>query len=138
MGAFLPRPRAHRGYFHLFCEIFKQHGVSQSVYTDCYSVFWTNREPTLKEQLINRNPTTEVARIIRLGVTLILAHSPQAKGRVERLWNTFQERLVSEVRLAKAKTMEQAQVVLERYIAVHNRKFSKPAKAEPAWRKVAH
>ena len=68
---------------------------------------------------------------------MILAHSPQAKGRVERLWNTFQDRLVSELRLAKAKTMEQAQVVLERYIAVHNRKFSKPAKAEPAWRKVS-
>jgi hypothetical protein len=71
-----------------------------------------------------------------LGVTLILAHSPQAKGRIERLWNTFQDRLVSELRLAKAKTIKQAQAVLERYLPVHNRKFSKPAKAEPAWRKV--
>ena len=88
--------------------------------------------------MINRKPTTEVGRgLEELGVTLILAHSPQAKGRIERLWNTFQDRLVSELRLAKAKTMEQAQVVLERYLPVHNRKFAKPAKAEPAWRKVS-
>jgi len=138
MGAFFASAESSWGYFHLFCEIFKQHGVSQSIYTDCHSVFWTDREPTLEEQLINKKPTTEVGRgLAELGVTLILAHSPQAKGRIERLWNTFQDRLVSELRLAKAKTMEQAQVVLERYIAVHNRKFSKPAKAEPAWRKVS-
>ncbi len=70
-----------------------------------------------EEQLINQKPTTEVGRALEeLGVTLILAHSPQAKGRIERLWNTFQDRLVSELRLAKAKTLEQAQAVLERYI----------------------
>ena len=68
---------------------------------------------------------------------MILAHSPQAKGRIERLWNTFQDRLVSELRLAKAKTLEQAQAVLERYIPVHDRKFAKPARAELAWRKVS-
>jgi len=136
-GAFFASAESSWGYFHLFCEIFKQHGVSQSIYTDCHSVFWTDREPTLEEQLINKKPTTEVGRgLAELGVTLILAHSPQAKGRIERLWNTFQDRLVSELRLAKAKTLEQAQVVLERYIPEHNRKFSKPAKAEPAWRKV--
>jgi len=138
MGAFFAPAESSWGYFHLFCEIFKQHGVSQSIYTDCHSVFWTDREPTLEEQLINKKPSTEVGRgLEELGVTLILAHSPQAKGRIERLWNTFQDRLVSELRLAKAKTMQQAQVVLERYIAVHNRKFSKPAKAEPAWRKLS-
>jgi transposase len=138
MGAFFASAESSWGYFHLFCEIFKQHGVSQSIYTDCHSVFWTDRTPTLEEQLINKKPTTEVGRgLEELGVTLILAHSPQAKGRIERLWNTFQDRLVSELRLAKAKTLEQAQVVLERYLAVHNRKFSKPAKAEPAWRKVS-
>ena len=88
--------------------------------------------------MLNKKPTTEVGRgLEELGVTLILAHSPQAKGRIERLWNTFQDRLVSELRLAKAKTLEQAQAVLERYIPEHNRKFAKPAKAEPAWRKVS-
>jgi transposase len=138
MGALFAPAESSWGYFTLFSEIFKQHGVSQSIYTDCHSVFWTDREPTLAEQLINKKPTTEVGRgLEELGVSLILAHSPQAKGRIERLWNTFQDRLVSELRLAKAKTMEQAQAVLERYLPDHNRKFSKPAKAEPAWRKVS-
>jgi hypothetical protein len=138
MGALFVQAESSWGYFHLFSKIFKEHGVSQSIYTDCHSVFWTDREPTIDEQMINRKPTTEVGRgLEELGVTLILAHSPQAKGRIERLWNTFQDRLVSELRLAKAKTVEQATVVLDRYLPVHNRKFSKPAKAQSAWRKVS-
>ena len=138
MGALFVQAESSWGYFHLFCEIFKEHGVSQSIYTDCHSVFFTDREPTIDEQLINHRPTTEVGRgLEELGVTLILAHSPQAKGRIERLWNTFQDRLVSELRLAKAKTVQQAIVVLDRYLPVHNRKFAKPAKAQPAWRKVS-
>jgi len=138
MGALFVRAESSWAYFKLFSEIFREHGLPQSIYTDCHSVFWTDREPTLEEQLINRKPTTEVGRgLENLGVTLILAHSPQAKGRIERLWNTFQDRLVSELRLAKAKTVEQATVVLEHYLPVHNRKFAKPAKAQPAWRKVS-
>jgi transposase len=138
MGAFFVQAESSWAYFKLFSEIFKQHGVSQSIYTDCHSVFWTDREPTLAEQLINRKPTTEVGRgLEELGVTLILAHSPQAKGRIERLWNTFQDRLVSELRLAKAKTVQQATVVLNRYLPVHNRKFAKLAKAQPAWTKLS-
>jgi transposase len=138
MGALFVQAESSWGYLHLFSKIFKEHGVSQSIYTDCHSVFWTDREPTIDEQMINRKPTTEVGRgLEELGVTLILAHSPQAKGRIERLWNTFQDRLVSELRLAKAKTVQQATVVLDRYLPVHNRKFSKPATAESAWRKVS-
>ncbi len=138
MGALFVQAESSWGYFKLFSEIFKQHGLPHSIYTDCHSVFFTDREPTIEEQLINRKPTTEVGRgLEELGVTLILAHSPQAKGRIERLWNTFQDRLVSELRLAKAKTAEQATVVLDRYLPVHNRKFAKSAKAEPAWRKLS-
>ena len=135
---FFAQAESSWSYFMLFSDIFREHGLPQSIYTDCHSVFWTDREPTLEEQLINKKPTTEVGRgLEELGVTLILAHSPQAKGRVERLWNTFQDRLVSELRLAKAKTLEQAQAVLDRYLPEHNRKFSKPAKGEPAWRTVS-
>jgi transposase len=138
VGALFVEAESSWGYFGLFSEVFNAHGVSQSIYTDRHSVFWTDRQPTIEEQLINKKPTTEVGRALEeLGVTLILANSPQAKGRIERLWNTFQDRLVSELRLAKAKTLEQAQAVLERYIPEHNRKFAKPAKVEPAWRKVS-
>ena len=138
MGAFFVEAESSWGYFKLFSAVFKAHGVSQSIYTDRHSVFWTDRQPTVEEQLINKKPTTEVGRALEeLGVTLILANSPQAKGRIERLWNTFQDRLVSELRLAKAKTLEQAQAALERYLPEHNRKFAKPAKALSAWRKVS-
>jgi transposase len=138
MGALFVQAESSWGYFTLFSKTFRQYGLPKSIYSDCHSVFWTDREPTIDEQMINRKPTTEVGRgLEELGVTLILAHSPQAKGRIERLWNTFQDRLVSELRLAKAKTAEQAQAVLERYLPVHNRKFSMPAKADPAWKKVS-
>jgi len=137
--AFFEVAESSWAYFRLFSEIFKTHGLPHSVYADRHSIFWTDREPTLEEQLVNKRPTTEVGRgLEELGVTLIPAGSPQAKGRIERLWGTFQDRLVSELRLAGAKTPQQAQAVLERYLPEHNRKFAKPtAKAEVAWRKAS-
>jgi len=76
--------------------------------------------------------------LAELGVTLIPTGSPQAKGRIQRLWGTFQDRLVSELRLAGAKNKEQAQPVLDRILPEHNHKFSKPAaSSEPAWRKTS-
>ena len=138
VGAFFTQAESSWGYLRLFSEIFKRHGLPQSIYSDRHSVFWTDREPTLDEQLINKRPLTEVGRALdELGVTLIFAGSPQAKGRIERLWGTFQDRLVSELRLAKVKTAEQAQAVLDRYLPQHNRRFSKPAQAKPAWRKTS-
>jgi len=138
VGAFFTEAESSWGYLRLFSEIFKRHGLPQSIYSDRHSVFWTDREPTIEEQLINKRPLTEVGRALdELGVTLILAGSPQAKGRIERLWGTFQDRLVSELRLAKADTVEKAQAVLDRYRPEHNRKFLKPAQAKPAWRKAS-
>ena len=137
--AFFEEAESSWAYFGLFSEIFKRHGLPQSIYADRHSVFWTDREPTLEEQLANKRPTTEVGRgLDELGITLIPAGSPQAKGRIERLWGTFQDRLVSELRLAGAKTPPQAQTVLERYLPEHNRKFAKPAaKTQGAWRKAS-
>jgi hypothetical protein len=139
VGALFVEAESSWGYFRLFSEIFNQHGLPQSVYADRHSIFWTDREPTIEEQLKNQRPTTEVGRGLQeLGVTLIPAGSPQAKGRIERLWGTCQDRLVSELRKAGAKNPSQAQVVLERYLPEHNRKFSKPpAQCEPAWRKTS-
>jgi transposase len=137
IGAFFTQAESTWAYLRLFCEIFQRHGLPQSIYSDRHSVFWTDREPTIDEQLANKRPLTEVGRALdELGVTLILANSPQAKGRIERLWGTFQDRLVSELRLARAKTLQQAQAVLDRYRPEHNRKFSRAAQAKPAWRKT--
>ncbi len=140
VGAFFEEQETSHGYLKLFSEIFKNEGLCQSAYTDRHSIFWTDREPTLEEELKGKHPKTQVGRALEeLGITLIPAGSPQAKGRIERLWATFQDRLVSELRLAKAKTKAEAQAVLETLLPKHNRQFSKPAReAKAAWRKVDH
>ena len=71
------------------------------------------------------------------GIEVIYALSPQAKGRVERLWGTLQHRLVSEFRLAGGRTAAQANALLELYRPEHNRRFAiRPAEGAPAWRVV--
>lgn len=125
-------------YLQLFWHIGMQQGLPQAVYADRHSIFWTDREPTLQEQLAGQRPLTQVGRALHeLGITLIPAGSPQAKGRVERLWGTFQDRLVSELRLVGATTPAEAQAVLERVLPQHNRRFAAaPVEAVPAWRPV--
>ena len=81
VGAVFVEAESSWAYFELFTKIFQHHGLPQSIYTDRHSVFWTDREPTLQEQLVNRRPTTEMGRgFEELGANLILAGSPQAQG----------------------------------------------------------
>ena len=65
MGALFTQAESSWGYFTLFSDLFKQHGLPQSIYSDCHSVFWTDREPARDEQLINKRPNTEVGRRLR-------------------------------------------------------------------------
>lgn len=137
-AAFFEEQETSAAYFRLFLEIGRTQGMALSAYADRHSIFWTDREPTVEEQLTGKQPKTQVGRALEeLGVTLIPAGSPQAKGRIERLWGSFQDRLVSELRLAGAKNKEEAQAVLEKFLPPYNRRFSKLAvKALPAWQKV--
>ena len=125
------------GYFQLLREVVRRHGIPLSLYSDRHSIFvqTEDRELTLEEQLAGRRHPTQFGRLLEeLGVHLILARSPQAKGRVERLWGTFQDRLSSELRLAGACTQEQADQVLSRYLPRHNRRFTVSAQDPiPAW-----
>jgi len=106
-AAFFEEQESSAAYFRLFLEIGRTQGLPICAYADRHSIFWTEREPTIEEQLTDRRPKTQVGRALgELGVTLIPAGSPQAKGRIERLWGTFQDRLVSELRLVGAKTKE--------------------------------
>jgi transposase len=137
-AAFFEEHETSAAYFRLFLEIGRTQGLPLCAYADRHSIFFTEREPTLEEELSDKHPKTQVGRALEeLGVTLIPAGSPQAKGRIERLWGTFQDRLVSELRLAGAKTKERAQAVLEKFLPQYNRRFSKPpAEALPVWQKV--
>lgn len=126
-----------QGYFELMRQVVVDSGIPMAVYSDRHSIFWQtqDRELTLEEQLAGRRQPTQFGRLLQeLGVELILAHSPQAKGRVERLWGTFQDRLTSELRLAGATNRDQAQQVLATSLPRHNRMFSVPATdPETAW-----
>ena len=91
------------GYMLMLREIIDRHGIPMALYSDRHSIFQnsTRGPESLEEQLRGRRDPTQFARALEeLGIRLILAHTPQAKGRVERAWDTFQDRLVSEMRLA--------------------------------------
>jgi transposase len=116
------------GYFQLLREVVRRRGIPMAVYSDQHSIFFTTKKVlSLEEQLAGCAEPTQFGRLLEeLGIRLIRARSPQAKGRVERLWGTFQDRLGSELRLAGATTREEANVLLQRYLHRHNRRFSVP------------
>jgi hypothetical protein len=90
-------------------------GRPRAFYTDQASLFRVNRPANQEEQLGGQEPRTQIGRALaELGIAWISAHSPQAKGRVERCFGTLQDRLVKGLRLAGADTLEQANAYLER------------------------
>jgi hypothetical protein len=103
-------------------------GIPVSVYIDRHTTYKSNKKPSIEDELENREPLTQVGRALEeLGVEVIFAHSAQAKGRVERLFRTFQDRLVKEMRLRKIKTMEDANRFLKEYLPAYNKRFAVPA-----------
>ncbi|MFH1183413.1 MAG: ISNCY family transposase [Chloroflexota bacterium] len=101
-------------------------GRPVAYYVDKDSVYNINRQAAIEEYLRDEQPMTQFKRAMsELGVEVILANSPQAKGRVERGFETHQDRLVKELRLAGISTMEQAnQFLWKVYIPEHNRRFA--------------
>jgi DNA-binding Lrp family transcriptional regulator len=104
-------------------------GRPAAVYTDRAGLFKINRPQRIDEQLRAELPKTQIGRALEeLGIEWIAAHSPQAKGRVERFFGTAQDRLVKGLRKAGACTLEEAQRYLERvYLPLWNRRFTVPA-----------
>ena len=113
------------------------YGLPLALYGDRLNVFVRN-DPhwTLEEQLRGTQDPTHFGRLLReLGIGFIAAGSPQAKGRIERLWQTLQDRLVSELRLRGIATLEAANAFLPAFLADFNRRFTRaPADATAAWR----
>ena len=117
------------GYLRSLHAMITTHGIPLSLYRDRHSIFQRN-DPhwTLAEQLAGKQSPTQLGRALdELGIQQIPAYSPQAKGRIERAWRTFQDRLVSELRLAHATTLAEANAVLARFCADYNRRFARPA-----------
>jgi hypothetical protein len=112
------------------------HGRPISFYVDKDSIFRANRQASIDEQLRDIQPMTQFSRAMEeLGIKVIFAHSPQAKGRVERGFETHQDRLVKELRLQGISTMLEANEYLQNvYVCGHNAGFA----VKPANRTDAH
>jgi transposase len=135
---FRPHEDLH-GYATLLRMLCTTYGLPLALYGDQLGVFVRNDAHwTLEEELRGTQDPTHFGRILQeLGIGYIAAHSPQAKGRIERFWQTLQDRLVSELRLRGISTLEAANAFLPIFLADLNPRFARaPADAGAAWRPV--
>jgi transposase len=125
---------------YLLClrAVLLQKGIALAIYMDRHGIFKRNDEHwTLQEELAGERFPTQVGMALKsLAIEPIFALSPQAKGRVERLFGTLQDRLVSEMRLAGIRSRQQATAFVNGdFMADFNRRFAKPPQqSQPAWR----
>ena len=113
-----------------FKRYIKKYGIPISVYLDKHTTYKSNGKPSIEDELNDTAPLSQFERALKeLSVEVIHANSPQAKGRVERIFNTFQDRLVKELRLEKISSINEANAFLGQYLAGYARRFGKePAK----------
>lgn len=116
-----------QGYFLLLRQVLLSHGIPLDLYHDRHGIFQANpRLPVSIEDQLEGQPTkTQFSRALdELGIGSIAAHSPEAKGRIERLWRTFQDRLVAELELAAAKELRDANRFLPGFLKRFNARFA--------------
>jgi transposase len=107
-----------------FKRYIKRYGIPQSVYLDKHSTYKSNAKQSIEDELEDKKPMSQFERsLTELGVTVIHANSPQAKGRIERSFRTLQDRLVKEMRLARISSVVQANEFLIKYLPIYNAKF---------------
>ena len=126
-GLYMCKNECMQGYFEIIRQTLKSFGVPENIYADGSSIFFTTKKDklTLEEQLSGvEEPNTQFGKIMdELGIHLIHAGSSQAKGRIERLWNTLHDRLITEFKINNITNMEQANIFLKEYIKKYNKKF---------------
>ena len=115
-------------YFLLMEDLITSRGMPLTLYADRHSVF----VPRIAAGKQSPGPTQFTRAMDEVGIQLIFAHSPQAKGRVERMAGTFQDRLVTELRLAGASTIAEAKAVLRRFLPRFNKQFRVPVREPEA------
>lgn len=122
-----------------FRRYIRKYGLPMSLYMDKHTTYKATGKPTIEDELNGTEPVSEFGRALQeLGVQLIHAHSPQAKGRVERLFGTLQDRLVKEMRLRGVSSIAEANEFLKEYLPIYNRRFGKKAaEAENLHRPIA-
>jgi transposase len=118
----------YEGTLPIFSELMryiKENGVPMSVYVDRHSTYKSTANPTIEDQLEDRINLSQFERACKeLGVKVIHAYSPQAKGRIERSFRTDQDRLVKDLRLAGVSTIKDGNRFLKSYWPKHNKRFA--------------
>lgn len=119
----LPAMDSFKGYV-------EEYGIPASIYLDKHSTYKSTKKQSIEDQLNNQEHLSQFARAMgELGVNIIYADSPQAKGRIERLFETFQDRVIKEMRLQGISSIAEGNRFLKRYLPVYARRFGvKPAK----------
>jgi transposase len=113
-----------------FKRYVEEYGIPVSIYLDKHSTYKSTKKQSIEDQLNNQEHLSQFARAVgELGVNIIYADSPQAKGRIERLFETFQDRVIKEMRLQGISSIAEGNRFLKRYLPVYARRFGvKPAK----------
>lgn len=126
------------GYLRLLDLLTRRYGIPLAAYTDRHGIFHRQRRTpiSLREQLQGAPAPTQVGRVLReLGIRWIPASSPQGRGRIERLFGTFQDRLLAELRLANVRDLRAANAFLRRFLPRYNARFAhRPVDPTPAFR----
>ena len=144
-GLYICKNECLLGYLEVLRQTLTNFGIPQSLYPDKYSVFFVNPKKefdlSIEEQLNGiTKRITQFGRIIQdLGIDMFPAHSPQAKGRIERLWETLQSRLPTEFAMRNINDIEQANIFLKKYIHSFNTQFAvRPKESFSAYVPVPH
>lgn len=135
MGGVFRPTEDQAGYLILMRSIAGSRGLPESFYHDRHTILRSPKEATLEDELAGREPMSQLQRVMHeLGIVSIAARSPQAKGRIERLWKTLQDRLIREMTLAGVSSIEEANAFLPEFIVRFNRRFGRePNDPESAW-----
>ena len=134
---FRPTEDLH-GYTEVLRDVLVRHGMPEVFYGDRTSIAVRNdRHWSLQEELDGQRLPPQFGQMLaELGIRYIAANSPEAKGRIERLWRTLQDRLLKELAMKGIRTMAEAQAYLPSFLERFNKRFSIEAKdTRPAWQK---
>jgi transposase len=114
------------GYFHVLDRMLRGHGTPRSIYMDGHTIFFSNGKLSIEDEFEGRTlALTQFGRVLEtLCIKPIHASSPQAKGRIERLWSTLQRRLPVDMRIAGIETIDEANDFLLKYTTKHDKMFA--------------
>lgn len=139
VGLYLRPTEDLHGYLQVLKQVLANYGIPGKLYTDRHTIFFSPKKDklSLEEELDGKSVNlTQFGEVLsELGIAQVAARSPQAKGRIERLWNTLQSRLVAELRIANITTMDAANEFLVGFMKEYNSQFGvKPAESTSAYR----